>query len=388
MAYDEAVPFDTFYARLIELRDTVFIPNERRVQELGVIPDDILEQIRDAGLFAISIPGAYGGRGYTMEEQVKTHFVLCQASAVYRARVSTTIGLGSQPVLDHGTEEQKKRYLPALAAGEMTAAFALTEPDAGSDAAAITTTATADGNGWILNGTKRFITNARQADVFLVMARTGDADSGARGISAFLVPAGTPGLTIGEADAKMGQAASLTAEVYFEACRAEGDSLLGSQGNGFKVALRGINHARLHIGATCVGQAIRLTKEAFAYAHQRQQFGVPIAEHQLIQAMLADCRAETLAAKSMVLETARKFDAGTIPIGDIACCKYFASEMLGRVADRAVQIHGGQGYMQSSDVEWMYRDARLFRIYEGTSQIQQGLIAKEMARAGDVGLWE
>ncbi len=388
MSYDPDVPFDDFYARLIELRDTVLIPNERRVRELAEIPDDILELIRDIGLFAISIPRQYGGRGYTMEEQVKTHFVLCQASAVYRARVSTTIGLGSQPILDHGTEDQKQRYLPKLAAGEMTASFALTEPEAGSDAAALSTTATPDGNGWRLNGTKRFITNSRQADVFLVMARTDDGDRGARGISAFLVPAGTPGLSVGEADAKMGQEASQTAEVYFEDCRAEGDSMVGTEGNGFKVALRGINHARLHIGATCVAQAIRLTKEAYRYAHGRQQFGQAIAEHQLVQAMLADCRAETLAARSMVLETARTFDTGTIPIGDIACCKYFASEMLCRVADRAVQIHGGQGYMQSSDVEWLYRDARLFRIYEGTSQIQQGLIAKEMAKAGDVGLWE
>ena len=388
MASDDTIPFDAFYANLLNLRDTVFIPNERRVQELSLIPDDILDEIRAAGLFGISIPHHYGGRGYTMEEQVKTHFVLCQASAVFRAQVSTTIGLGSQPILDHGTEDQKQRYLPALAQGEMTAAFALTEPDAGSDAASITTTAARHGNGWLLNGTKRYITNAPQADVFLVMARTGEADSGAKGISAFLVPATTSGLSVGEPDLKMGQAGSQTAEVYFDGCRAEGDSLLGSEGNGFKVALRGINHARLHVAATCVGQAIRLTKEAFSYAHERHQFGKAIAEHQSIQAMLADCRAETLAARSMVLETARKFDAGTIDVGDVACSKYFASEMVSRVADRALQIHGGRGYMQSSDVEWLYRDTRVFRIFEGTSQIQQGLIAKEMAKAGDVGLWE
>jgi len=272
-----------------------------------------------------------------------------------------------------------RAVLPKLASGEWTAAFALTEPEAGSDAGSLRTTARRDGGDYVLNGGKRYITNAPEADVFIVMARTGGA--GAGGISAFLVEAGTPGLSVGAIDAKMGQDGSHTAEVYFNDCRIPASALIGGvEGKGFKTAMIGINRARLHVAATCTGQAMRLIDEARDYALARRQFDKPIAEFQSIRAMLADSRAEVLAAKSMILETARKFDAGDIDIADIACCKLFASEMVCRVADRAVQIHGGAGYMRGTPVERLYRDVRLFRIFEGTSQIQQMIIAREMLK--------
>ena len=275
--------------------------------------------------------------------------------------------------------------MPRRACGECTAAFCLTEPEHGSDAGGLRTRAVREGGDYVITGTKRYITNARQAGVFIVMARTDAASRDATGISAFIVPAGTPGLSCGPADRKMGQDGSATSEVYFDAVRVPAVNLIGGrEGGGFKTAMRGINHARLHVAVTCVGQAQRLTEEALSYATQRRQFGQPLAEFQLVQAMLADSRAELLAGRSMVLETARAFDAageaqGSL-VADIACCKLFASEMVCRVADRAVQIHGGAGYMRGTAVEQLYRDVRLFRIFEGASQIQQMLIARDMVR--------
>jgi acyl-CoA dehydrogenase len=354
-------------------------PAEPRLEAEDCVPPEILEQMREMGFFATSLPEAHGGLGLSMEQQVRTHIEFTQASCVYRSRVSTTIGLGAQPILTHGTEEQKRTYLPRMASGEITAAFGLTEPEAGSDAGSVRTSATLEGEHYVLNGVKRYITNAPEADLFIVMARTDPAVKGPKGISAFIVERDTPGLAVGPPDKKMGQAGSHTAEVYFNDSPVPATALVGGrEGDGFKTAMAGINHARLHVACTCVGQATRLTEDALAYALQRQQFGQPIAEFQSVQNMLADCRAETLAARAMILETARRHDLGEDVVTDIACCKYFASEMVCRVADRAVQIHGGSGYMAAMDVERLYRDVRLFRIYEGTSQIQQMLIARRM----------
>ena len=357
-------------------------PSEPRLAEEDRVPEDILRDMKELGLFATSLPEAYGGLGLSMEQQVRLHMELTQASAVYRARLSTTIGLGSQPILYHGTEAQKAFYLPRMASGEFTAAFGLTEPEAGSDAGSVRTTAVREGDGYVLSGVKRYITNAPEADVFIVMARTDPAVPGAGGISAFIVDRGTKGLVVGEPDVKMGQAGSHTAEVYLNDCRVPVDALIGGrEGEGFKTAMRGINHARLHVAATCVGQAIRITGDALDYALQRKQFDQPIAEFQSVQNLLADCRTETYAAQAMVLETARRQDRGEDVISEISCSKYFASEMVTRVADRAVQIHGGAGYMAAYDVERLYRDVRLFRIFEGTSQIQQMLIARRMIQS-------
>ncbi len=374
--------FDRFMEGIERLVQEVLIPAEPRLEAEDRVPEEILQEFRRLGLFGVSIPPVFGGLGLSMEQQVELHFAICRASAVYRSRISTTIGLGSQPILHHGTEEQRQTYLPKLASGAWTAAFALTEPEAGSDAGALKTTARQDGNGYVINGSKRYITNAPEADVFIVMARTDLDVPGAAGISAFIVEADTAGITIGPADDKMGQAGSHTAEVYFDDCRIPAAALIGGrEGVGFKTAMRGINHARLHVAATCTGQAKRLLDEALGYALEREQFGQPIAEFQSVQNMLAESRAEYQAARAMVLETARAFDGGDINIANIACCKYFASEMVSRVADRAVQIHGGAGYMRVSTVERLYRDVRLFRIFEGTTQIQQMLIAREMIKA-------
>jgi len=373
----EDADFEIFLTTIERFTREKLIPAEAAVEAEDRIPEDIVAEMRRLGLFGVSIPPEYGGLGMSQEQQVRLHFVMTQASSAYRSRISTTIGLGSQPILYHGSEEQKRAVLPKLASGEWTAAFALTEPEAGSDAGSLRTTARRDGGDYVLNGGKRYITNAPEADVFIVMARTG----GAGGISAFLVEAGTPGLSVGAIDAKMGQDGSHTAEVYFNDCRIPASALIGGvEGKGFKTAMIGINRARLHVAATCTGQAMRLIDEARDYALARRQFDKPIAEFQSIRAMLADSRAEVLAAKSMILETARKFDAGDIDIADIACCKLFASEMVCRVADRAVQIHGGAGYMRGTPVERLYRDVRLFRIFEGTSQIQQMIIAREMLK--------
>jgi acyl-CoA dehydrogenase len=357
-------------------------PNERRVEETDEVPEEIVAEMRRLGLFGMTIPQEHGGLGLSMEQQVLATMEFTQASCVYRARFSTTLGLASQAILFNGTEEQCRKWLPRMASGEVTASFALTEPGAGSDAGAITTRAKRDGNGYVLNGQKCYITNAPEADLFVVMARTNPRSTGASSISAFLVEAGTPGLEVGQVDRKLGNHGSHTAPVYFDDCRVPGSALLGAEeGKGFKNAMAGINTARMHVAATCVGQAIRLIEESVDYAIERQQFGKPIVEFESIQNMLADSHAEMLAARSMVLETARRIDRGERPLADMSACKYFASEMVCRIADRAVQIFGGAGYMAAHDVERLYRDVRLFRIFEGTSQIHQMIIAREMTKA-------
>ncbi|MGE0409918.1 MAG: acyl-CoA dehydrogenase family protein, partial [Amphiplicatus sp.] len=276
-----------------------------------------------------------------------------------------------------GTDEQKRTYLPALAAGDIIGSFALTEPDIGSDAIAIKTKAARDGDDYILNGVKRYITNAPRAGLFTVMARTAP-ERRADSISCFLVDAATPGLRLGKPDRKMGQHGTVTCDVIFEDARVPASALLGGvEGTGFKTAMKVLDKGRLHIAALCVGVAERLIDEAISFATSRVQFGSKIADFQLVQGMIADSQTEMLAAKALVLETARKRDRGEGVVMEVAAAKLFASEMVGRVADRAVQIHGGAGYMSEYAVERLYRDVRLFRIYEGTSQIQQLIVARE-----------
>jgi acyl-CoA dehydrogenase len=357
------------------------VPNEHRLEEEDAIPEPVVREMRDLGLFGLSIPEAYGGLGLTMEEEVRVAFELGQTSPAFRSLLGTNNGIGSQGLVMDGTEEQKRKYLPKLASGEIIGAFALTEPDVGSDAASLRTSALRDGDAYVLNGTKRYITNAPEAGLFTVMARTDPTTTGARGISAFLVEAGTPGLRLGKPDRKMGQRGAHTCDVVFADCRVPAAQLLGGvEGQGFKTAMKVLDRGRLHIAAVCVGVALRLIEESLRYATQRRQFGQPIAEFQLIQAMLADSRTEAYAARCMVLETARGKDAGANVSTEASCCKLFASEMVGRVADRAVQIHGGAGYIADYPVERFYRDVRLFRLYEGTSQIQQLIIARNMIR--------
>ncbi|MQA40843.1 acyl-CoA dehydrogenase family protein [Rugamonas aquatica] len=360
------------------------VPNEQLVADTDQIPSTLVAQMRELGLFGLSIPEAYGGLGLTMEEEVLAAFEIARTSPAFRSLFGTNNGIGSQGILIDGTEEQKNAWLPRMASGEIVGAFALTEPGHGSDAGALETSAVRDGDHYIINGTKRYITNAPEAGVFTVMARTDSNRKGPSGVSAFIVERDTPGISLGKTDKKMGQRGAHTCDVIFENCRVPAASIIGGkEGQGFKTAMKVLDKGRLHISAICVGVAERMLDDALRYAMERQQFGQPIAEFQLIQAMLADSKAEIYAARSMVLDAARRRDNHEDISTEASCCKLFASEMCGRVADRSVQIHGGAGYMSDYAAERFYRDVRLFRIYEGTSQIQQLVIARNMIKAAE-----
>lgn len=377
---------------LNQLLDTIsrfvqeqLVPIEQQVAETDEIPPHIIQAMKEMGLFGLSIPEEYGGLGLTMEEEVLVAFELGKTSPAFRSFFGTNNGIGSQGILIDGTEAQKQRYIPALATGDIISSFCLTEPDVGSDASSVQTTAIKEGDTYILNGTKRFITNGPHANLFTVMARTHPNEKGARGISAFIVEGNTPGISRGKKDKKMGQQGAHTCDIIFENCRVPAENIIGGvEGQGFKTAMKVLDRGRLHISAICVGMAERLIKDALQFALERQQFGKPIAEHQLIQAMLADSRAEAFAGRSMVIAAARSMDEGKSVSLDAASSKLFCSEMVGRVADRAVQIHGGAGYISEYAVERLYRDVRLFRIYEGTTQIQQIVIARNMIQAASL----
>lgn len=357
------------------------VPAEQEVAENYQIPDKIVQEMKDLGLFGMTIPEEYGGLGLTMEEEIYVAMALGRTSPAFRSILGTNNGIGSAAVVFDGTEEQKQRFLPKYASGEWVGCFCLTEPDVGSDAGSVKTTARREGDFYIINGTKRYITNGPVADTFNVMARTDPSIKGARGISAFIVEKGTPGISLGAVDRKMGQAGSLTCDVIFEDCKVPAQNLIGAEGQGFITAMKVLDRGRLHISGVSVGVSERLIEDALEFAMNRKQFGVPISDHQLIQAMLADSKTESYAARCMVIETARKRDAGENVSTESAACKLFATEMVGRVADRAVQIHGGAGYISEYAVERFYRDVRLFRLYEGTSQIQQLIIARNMIKA-------
>ncbi|SAL68775.1 Acyl-CoA dehydrogenase [Caballeronia choica] len=369
--------FDPMLADVVRFVREEAIPRENEIEQADAVPDDLVARMRTLGYFGWSIPCEFGGLGLTTEQLVRGAFELSQASVAFRARVGTNTGIGSEALVADGTEAQKRRYLPQLASGALTGAFALTEPDAGSDATALRTTARRDGDHYVLDGSKCFITNAPIAGLFTVMARTDPSLPGAGGISAFLVERGTPGLTTSKPYAKMGQAGSPVGDVYFEACRVPAANLIGGvEGQGFRTAMKVLNKQRIHLAALCTGPAIRMLDEAVAYTSRREQFGRPVAEFQLVQALIAECQTEIYAARSMILETARKRDAGEDVAMEASMCKMFASEMCGRVADRAVQMLGGRGYLAGNAVERFYRDVRAFRIYEGTTQIHQLNIAK------------
>ncbi len=362
------------------------VPAEEEVAENDRIPETIVREMKELGLFGLTIPESYGGLELTMEEEALVMIEMGKTSPAFRSIFGTTVGIGSQGILMDGTPQQKAEYLPRMATGEVIASFALTEPDAGSDAASLRTTAIrgsdALGDHYMVNGTKRYITNAPHAGIFTLMARTNPADKGASGVSAFIVDAKSPGISLGKIDKKMGQRGAHTCDVIFENCRVPADNLIGhKEGQGFKTAMKVLEKGRIHIAAICVGVAQRMLDDALRYAVDRKQFGQPIAEFQLIQAMLADSKTELYAAQCMVQDAARRRDAGENVSTEASCCKLFASEMCGRVADRAVQIFGGAGYLADYGIERFYRDVRLFRLYEGTSQIQQIVIARNMVRA-------
>ncbi|ENZ81027.1 MULTISPECIES: acyl-CoA dehydrogenase family protein [Caulobacter] len=357
-------------------------PIEAQVAENDAVPADVIEEMKGLGLFGLSIPEEYGGLGLDMEEEVLVAIELGRASPAFRSVFGTNVGIGSQGLVMFGDDAQKAKWLPGIASGEIITSFALTEPEAGSDSAAVQTRAARDGDFYVLNGAKRYITNAGKASLFTVMARTNPDVKGGGGVSAFLVPRDLPGLSVGKPEKKMGQQGAHIHDVTFDHVRVPVENRLGEEGEGFKVAMQVLDRGRLHIAAVCVGVAERLIADCVAYASERKQFGQPIASFQLIQAMIADSKTEALAAKALVLDAARKRDAGANVTLEAAASKLFASEMVGRVADRAVQVFGGAGYVADYGIERLYRDVRIFRIYEGTSQVQQLVIARETLKRG------
>ena len=356
-------------------------PLEADVEAADAIPDTVIAEMKEMGLFGLSIAEEYGGLGLNMVEECRVAIEMGRTTPAFRSSFGTNVGIGSQGLAMAGTAEQKADWLPRIASGEIVTSFALTEPDVGSDSGSVKTRAVRDGEVYRLSGTKRYITNADKAQLFTVMARTGK-EKGARGVSAFLVPRDLPGITIGEPEKKMGQKGAKVADVHFDDVPVPAANRLGAEGEGFKIAMRVLDRGRLHISAVCVGVAERLIADSVAYAGSRSQFGQPIANHQLIQGMIADMKTEALVARAMVLETAATKDRGEDVVLESAAAKYFASEMVGRVADKAVQIYGGAGYIADYGIERLYRDVRLFRIYEGTSQIQQVIIARETMKRG------
>src|SRR6201991_1064579 len=357
-------------------------PLEAQVAEQDRMPDEVVEEMKGLGLFGLSIPAEYGGLDLSMEEECLVAVELGRTSPAFRSAFGTNVGIGSQGLVMFGTDEQKAKWLPGIASGDIITSFALTEPEAGSDSAAVQTRATLDGDHHGVNGGKRFITNAGKASLFTVMARTNPDAKGGSGVSAFLVPRDLPGLSVSKPEKKMGQQGAHIHDVTFDNVRVPAWNRLGEEGEGFKVAMQVLDRGRLHIAGVCVGVAERLVGHCVGYARAGEQVGQKIAEFQLIQGMLADCQTETYAAKCMVLDAARKRDAGKSVTMEAACSKYFASEMVGRVADKAVQIFGGAGYVADYGIERFYRDVRIFRIYEGTSQIQQVVIARETLKRG------
>ena len=362
------------------------IPLEKKVAEDDAIPAHVIDEMRELGFFGLTIPQEHGGLGLNTEEECRVVVELGHTSPAFRSVFGTNNGIGSQGLVIHGTEYQKQFYLPKMADGSMIGSFALTEPDAGSDSASLQTKAELDGEAYVLNGTKRYITNAPSADVFTVFARTDPNEKGSRGISALLVDADTPGISLSSAYKKLGQQGAHVCDVIFEDCRVPKENIIGGNdriNQGFITAMKTLDRGRIHISALAVGCAKRLIQLSLDYAINRQQFGKPITDFQLVQAMLADSQTECFAAESMVMEAARRRDMGENVNTLAACCKLFASEMVGRVADRALQIHGGAGYIEEYAVARFYRDVRLFRIYEGTSEIQKIIIARNMVRGTD-----
>jgi len=356
------------------------VPLEEQIDRDDAIPEAIVAQCKEMGLYGFTIPEEYGGLGLSVSEEVQLVFELGWTTPSLRSLFGTNNGIAGHVLLEGGTEEQKKTWLPRLASGQVTASFGLTEAEAGSDPAGLTTRAHRDGSDWIINGAKRYITNAPVADVIMVFARTDPEATGSRGISTFLVPTDTPGLSVSPKDAKMGQAGAWTADVHLDEVRVPGEAVVGGDAGihkGFRIAARCLAHGRVHIAALCVGMADRLVHETVEYARTREQGGRPIGSFQLVQGLVADSVTDHRAGRALVLDVAGAYDAGTDTIAGPAAAKYFCSEMVGRVADRAVQVHGGAGYMRGVAVERFYRDARLFRIYEGTSQIQQVIIARQ-----------
>lgn len=385
MAYDQETR-DALIEMIRRFVNEQCKPIEAQVAENDEVPQNVVEQMKELGLFGISIPEEFGGLGLNMEEECLVGLELGQTSPAFRSVAGTNIGIGSQGLVMWGNDEQKAAWLPKIASGEVITSFCLTEPEAGSDSGSVQTKAVRDGDHYVLTGTKRYITNANKAHLLTVMARTDQDTPGGKGLSAFIVETDTPGVTIGKPEKKMGQQGAHICDVNFDGARVPVANRLGQEGEGFKVAMSVLDRGRLHISSVCVGVAERLISEMANYAVERKQFGQPIANHQLVQAMMADSYAEAYAGRCMVLDAAKKRDAGENVTLLAASCKMFCSEMVGRVADRAVQVFGGAGYVADYGIERFYRDVRIFRIYEGTTQIQQMVIGRGISKLAKDGM--
>ncbi|MEV4398860.1 acyl-CoA dehydrogenase family protein [Nonomuraea sp. NPDC049607] len=379
------VPDDVFADVLSQIKDFVrarVMPRELEIMNTDAVPADLREQAARMGLFGYAIPQDWGGLGLDLVQDVEVAMALGYTSLSLRSMFGTNNGIAGQVLVGFGAAEQQARWLPGIASGEIVASFALTEPGAGSNPAGLRTTATPDGEGWVIDGDKRFITNATEAGLFVVFARTRPASDSGTGVAVFLVPADAPGIQVGAKDAKMGQEGSRTADVTFSQVRVGPDALVGGDEEaGYKAAMTSLARGRIHMAGLAVGAAQRALDESVAYAATATQGGTPIGDFQLVQAMIADQQTGVLAGRALAREAARLYVTGEDRRIAPSAAKLFCTEMAGKAADLAVQIHGGSGYMRDVAVERIYRDVRLMRLYEGTSEIQRLIIGGGLVRA-------
>jgi acyl-CoA dehydrogenase len=373
--------FEPILAQVRDFVRTRVIPREQEIADADAIPDDLRKQAADMGLFGYAIPQEWGGLGLDLTQDVEIAMELGYTSLALRSMFGTNNGIAGQVLVNFGTDEQKALWLERIASGEVIASFALTEPGAGSNPAGLRTTAVRAGDDWVIDGQKRFITNAPVAGLFAVFARTRPADESGTGIAVFLVPADTPGVEVGVKDKKMGQEGAWTADVVFSGVRVPAGALVGgAEEAGYRAAMTSLARGRIHIAALAVGTAQRALDESVAYAASATQGGTPIGEFQLVQAMLADQQTGVMAGRALVRETAQRYVSGADRRIGPSAAKLFCTEMAGQVADLAVQVHGGTGYMRDVPVERIYRDVRLLRLYEGTSEIQRLIIGGGLVR--------
>jgi len=361
---------------------TAVVPREQEILDEDRVPDDLRDQAKKMGLFGYAIPQQWGGLGLNLKQDVELAMELGYTSLALRSMFGTNNGIAGQVLVGFGTDEQKSRWLEPIASGDVVASFALTEPGAGSNPAGLKTKAIRDGGDWLISGQKRFITNAPVANLFVVFARTRPADDQGPGIAVFLVPADAAGVEVGAKDAKMGQEGAWTADVSFSDVRVDNAALIGgSEDVGYRAALTSLARGRVHIAALAVGAAQRALDESVAYAATATQGGSPIGGFQLVQAMLADQQTGVMAGRALVRDAARQWVSNEDRRVAPSAAKLFCTEMAGKVADLAVQIHGGSGYMRGVPVERIYRDVRLLRLYEGTSEIQRLIIGSNLVKA-------
>jgi acyl-CoA dehydrogenase len=378
MNFDIPKEAEALQEQIRGLVQNVLIPNEHKIEETGKVSKDVIDKMKEMGLFGLTIPERYGGLGLDCLTTALIIEQLGWCHSVYRSMVTNNIGLGSQSIIMSGTEEQKNYYLPKMASGEIVSAFSLSEPHAGSDTSALRTTAVRDGDDYILNGVKHFVTNGSTADVVTVMAVTNPDKNVRDRVSTFIVEKGTPGFKVNKIQETMGPRGYAPAELTFSDCRVPAKNRVGPEGLGLKLALKVLAHGRVMLAAAAVGLSQRLLNESVKYAKMREQFGQPIANFQGIQFMLADMDTKLYASRLLAYKTAWLVDRERCTRREAGIAKLFASESLGFIADHAVQIFGGMGYMKELPIERMYREARFYRIVEGTSEIQRMVIAKEL----------